>query len=135
MICKNADLFAQLDQKYVDKIIRKKIRYIRHCPDGASSDYLSWQKVLHSTTREVSKFIICFYHCLIGPKVIFILVLFLVKFISYISRLALLRFLNLHRTLYSRFLKMKPSMENSRKKSSLALLSNSFTVDVLCFLL
>ena len=53
--CKNADLFAQLDQKYVDKIIRKKIRYIRFCPDDASSDYLPWQTVLKAATKEVCK--------------------------------------------------------------------------------
>ena len=54
MICKNADLFAQLDQKYVEKIIRKRIRCIRHCPDGATSDYLSWQKVFHVSTKRVT---------------------------------------------------------------------------------
>jgi len=52
VICKNADLFAQLDQKYIEKIVRKKIRYIRHCPDGATSDYLSWQKVFHVSTKK-----------------------------------------------------------------------------------
>ena len=64
MICKNHDLFAQLDQKYVDKIIRKKIRYIRHCPDGATSNYLSWQKVFDVATKEVSRLYILCVHIL-----------------------------------------------------------------------
>eukprot|EP00112_Aurelia_sp_Birch-Aquarium-sp1_P008762 Seg1974.4 transcript_id=Seg1974.4/GoldUCD/mRNA.D3Y31 product="Dapdiamide synthesis protein DdaC" protein_id=Seg1974.4/GoldUCD/D3Y31 len=52
VLCKNSDLFAQLDKKYVKKIEEKRIRYIRHCPDGASSNYLSWQKVFEVETKE-----------------------------------------------------------------------------------
>ena len=54
MICKNSDLFQGLDKKFVDKIEKKKIRYVRHCPDKASSHYLSWQTVFETDSKEVS---------------------------------------------------------------------------------
>eukprot|EP00794_Sanderia_malayensis_P016845 gene16845-18544_t len=51
-ICKNSEVFPQLEDKYVQKARRKRIRYLRQSKDKSIDDYISWQKVFHTDCKK-----------------------------------------------------------------------------------
>eukprot|EP00794_Sanderia_malayensis_P016844 gene16844-18543_t len=55
VICKNVDLLSKLDERFLEKVERKRLRYIRNCPDQASSNYLSWQTVFETDDKKIAE--------------------------------------------------------------------------------
>ena len=50
----NREVFERLDKKWIDKIKKKGTQYIRNLNDENNSNYLTWQSVLETKSKEVN---------------------------------------------------------------------------------
>ena len=53
VIVDNRDILPLVDNKYVEKLRKKKIRYMRNMHNIETSNYLSWQNVFYTDDKKV----------------------------------------------------------------------------------
>ena len=51
----NKELQSKLDQKFLERVDQRKIRYIRYYNNEEHVNYMTWQAIFNTTSRKVCK--------------------------------------------------------------------------------